>query len=39
MTTVAGQAAGQAHGAPSGLPGKLEHFIDGAWSPPKAVMT
>src|SRR5580692_6479407 len=33
MTTVAGQAAGQARGAPSGLPGKLEHFIDGAWSP------
>jgi 5-carboxymethyl-2-hydroxymuconic-semialdehyde dehydrogenase len=28
MTTVAGQA----HEAPAGLPGKLDHFIDGAWS-------
>jgi 5-carboxymethyl-2-hydroxymuconic-semialdehyde dehydrogenase len=29
MTTVVSQA----HGAPPGLPGKLNHFIGGAWSP------
>jgi 5-carboxymethyl-2-hydroxymuconic-semialdehyde dehydrogenase len=29
MTT----AVSQAHRAPAGLPGRLEHFIDGAWAP------
>jgi 5-carboxymethyl-2-hydroxymuconic-semialdehyde dehydrogenase len=29
MTTVAGQA----HSAPPGLPGTLDHFVGGAWSP------
>src|SRR3984893_6042931 len=29
MTT----AVSQVHRAPAGLPGRLEHFIDGAWAP------